>query len=550
MNLYIPGKKKRPSPCPPTFVKKIDAAATRKSLILIWVISILIQCAIWPSSEGLFAALLVLTGGILGINICLRRKIFLNNPISSLTLTGYLFYYFIFPPIVTLLEGKPLTNNLDNPNLVFTHATVCLIAILLAHYIYRHSKLLAAQKLFFQRKIYNPLGFYTPPSNLQLMLIGLIGLSAMTIQTFISGAAQGIATGAGDRLLQGFYGLSYVPYCILVRPLIGGDQKIQKHWPVILMAYTALLLIVAMGSNSRSHIFIGIMSALLAYSYGIFSGLISKNTINTKKLISAGIALLILSGPATDLATSMVIVRDKRTDISALDLAAETFRTFQDKESIRIATLLYSEKKSDWDERYVDNLFFSRLSNLKFTDNSVTLAENLTPGQAEYLRSIEWQRVISVLPSPVISALGLSTNKEFVTSGSGGDFLYAISTGNGLAIGGFRTGSIFGSGYAMFNWFYPIILFLICLLTFPLADSLVKVTRNHTTKILTFNCLTIATLFSWFFYFTSAANGIESMSELSNYLIRGWIQTLIIYSFAYWITRALLTKPFKHKHLN
>ena len=39
---------------------------------------------------------------------------------------------------------------------------------------------------------------------------------------------------------------------------------------------------------------------------------------------------------------------------------------------------------------------------------------------------------------------------------------------------------------------------------------------------------------------TSAATGIESMSGLTNFILRGWIEGAFVYAIVYWISRGLL----------
>lgn len=538
-------EKNHPS-MPPPQPRIINLAKVRRRTLWLWTLIVVIQCLLWSSTDAFIGATIVLIGGGLGLSYCLRRNLLLNNPISTSIILGYVSYYFLLPPIATITEGKALTNNLENPSLVFLNALACLLTLIVAHLLYRKSKTLNASKVTIQKKLYTPLSFFRAPSNIQLMLMGVLGLLVMVVQTFTStGGSDGSSNELG-KFAQAFQPLAHIPYCILVRGLMGKDHKLSKKWVWILAAYTILLLLVSLGKNSRGEFFTGITSIFLAYLYGLFSGLIPAKSINPKKVMTLIIAALLLSGPALDLATSMVVVRGLRTNISAYDLATETVRAYQDKEGLAAARLLTAEKITDWDETYIDNIFLSRLSNLKFTDNSLTLASDLNSEQADYMRSIEWQRTISTLPTPLIALLGFSADKAFVTSGSGGDFLYATATGNSSAIGGFRTGSILGSGYALFGWFYPIVLAAIALITFPIVDASVKITRrqsdHYKTKAIRpiFNCFTIAIFFSWFFYLTSAATGAESMSELAGYILRGWVQTLVIYTIAYWSTHMIV----------
>jgi hypothetical protein len=123
-------------------------------------------------------------------------------------------------------------------------------------------------------------------------------------------------------------------------------------------------------------------------------------------------------------------------------------------------------------------------------------------------------------------------------------------SGNRFVLGGFRTGSLFGSGYALFGWWYPVIIALAALPVFALGDALTSRdapgsrigTGSARRPVLA--PMAIVSFYSFCVYFTSAAEGIESMSGLAQYPFRGWIQILFIYAFAYWITY-LAFKPFR-----
>ncbi len=200
------------------------------------------------------------------------------------------------------------------------------------------------------------------------------------------------------------------------------------------------------------------------------------------------------------------------------------------------------------DEFYLDNVFLARLCNLKFPDNSISRALKLNEAGRRYIREFEWQKTLGVFPRPVLKLLGLSVDKNFTTSSSTGDVMLYAVTGSPYVLGGFRTGSIFGSGYAMFGWFYPLVFGLLAVFIFIFADAQTsrKQISNQTGRanwqpIL--SPMAIITFFTWFFYLTSAATGCDSMSKLAQFMLRGWLQVLLIYAVAYWGTYAVL-KPF------
>lgn len=125
----------------------------------------------------------------------------------------------------------------------------------MSHFFYRNLLIFSLPKVFIRNGIYKPLGFFKAPSNLQLMLIGMLGMSAMVSQVFIAGSVQGSNLGGGDKFLQAFYPLAYVPYCIFVKELLGSNEKPSKIWLWLIGLYSVVLLVIAMGTNSRSSFF-------------------------------------------------------------------------------------------------------------------------------------------------------------------------------------------------------------------------------------------------------------------------------------------------------
>jgi len=305
------------------------------------------------------------------------------------------------------------------------------------------------------------------------------------------------------------------------------------------------LLLVSMGSNSRAAVLLGISSIAIAYLYGVAVRLLPTRLLRLRNAALAVFALILLQGPVADMATSMVIVRSERNDLAATQLLEATMTTFQNKRALEERRRLNEVKNYDWDEYYVDNLFLARLSNLKFADESLDLALRQDASAKVMLRNLEWQNVLSVFPRPLIDALGLPVDKDLVKS-SGGDLMLFSTTGDFDALRGFRTGSIFGSGYAMFGWLYPFVVAFASIIIFALADAQTTRIRNPDPAaragawVPVFNALTAVRLFAFVFFLTSAATGVESIFALSHFILRGWVETLLVYLFAYWLSNAIL----------
>ncbi|WP_137927833.1 hypothetical protein [Cupriavidus sp. 2SB] len=521
----------------------------RTAFLLVWSATVGVQALLWLNSANVAAALLVIAGGLSGIHVMARVERLRAYPISTSMLLGYTLSYFLLPPVATLLEWKPLTYNLHHPVLDFAHAFICQIALLGAHRLYRKSQTAMRLRVGIVNRVYRPMGLFHTVGNVQIMVMGVLGLCAMVYQIFVVGMITEGSGGALNRLMQAMYPLAYLPYCLLVKPLTGAHSYLpmSMRWKLTLVAYTALLAIISIGSNSRALVLIGTISVCLVLAYGFITRTLPMRLFRPRRLVIVGLVLALLQGPVTDLATSMVIARAQRNDVSAGQLISATIETMQNRDAIRDRLEAdANDNHETWDERYLDNLFLQRLANMKFADATLDLALRQDASARAELRKIEWQRVITVIPGPVLDALGVAVDKDFVTTSSSGDLMLFTVTGDTDALGGFRTGSIFGTGYATFDWLYPGVLAILAFVTFALADA--QTTRRTLPArdgspvrwVPVFSPLVVTRFYTWVFYLTSAATGVESLSGLMQLILRGWIESAFIYTIVFWISRVFV----------
>lgn len=521
----------------------------RTALLLLWVALVAVQAMIWLNAANVAAALMAIAGGGLAVHVIARPARLRAYPISTSMLLGYAASYFLLPPVATLLEWKPLTYNLVHPVLDFFHAFVCMLALLGAHKLYRKSSSAMRARQIIVQYVYQPVGLFRAPGNLQLIMMGCVGLAAMLYQVFVVGFISEGSGGAVNRIMLATYPLAYVPFCMVVRPLVGVHtyMPLTSRWRWILLAYAAVLAVVSIGSNSRGLVMMGVISVFLVLAYGFATRTLPMRLFQPRRLVILGLALALLQGPVSDLATSMVIARAQRNDVGAGQLISATIETMNDRSAI------LEQQKADnedgqqvWDERYLDNMFLARLANWKFADATLDLALRQDASARDELRKLEWQRVVSAIPAPVLDALGVDVDKLLVTTSSTGDLMLYTVTGDTDALGGFRTGSIFGSGFALFDWLYPGVLAILAIFTFVLADA--QTTRHLLPSrdggpgrwVPVFSPVAITRFYTWTFYLTSAATGIESMSGLTNYILRGWVEAAFIYAIVYWLSRGML----------
>ncbi|MCR5865813.1 MAG: hypothetical protein ACK4PH_12220 [Aquincola tertiaricarbonis] len=515
-------------------------------LPLAWLMLVVGQALATWTWEAAACALMAAAGAGIGLRHALSPRLLRLAPVSSLSLAGYSTFHFVLPPLVTAMEGQPLTTYLERPTDVLLHAMVCLLALIVSHRVYLGSGLLQAARQTLCGRLYGPLGLFRMPPPAHLFAMGAMGLLAAAWLTFTLGAAQlhEAESGIVTKLMQGLYPLAWVPLALMVQPLVDRRPMPPGQWPVLLL-YALAVALVGLGRNSRSAVLIGFVSIGIAWAYlALIDPQRRASAFSTRRLVLAAVVVWVAGGPLADLATSMVIAREERAEVSALQVIQTTASVFLDKERIRSFRAAEGGSSNEfWDERYVDNVFASRLCNLRFADATLVLAHELDAAQSASLRSLEWQRVVGLLPRPILEQVSPETDKDFVNSGSGGDLLLFVATNAPRAMGGFRTGSIFASGYGQFGWFYVPLLMLLALFTFTLVDALTRRVADPAAPggwSPVFSPMLVVSLFTWCYYFTSAATGAESMSELLAYLVRGWVQDALVYATVFWLSAALV----------
>lgn len=526
----------------PSMVERISPPNLQRWRVVgltFWTMLVLAQAFIWPTLVNLLCAALTITGGWLGVTYSVRRSVLLRAPLSTTIVFGYTLYYFLLPPVATLAEAKPMTFNLLHPWLTSVHSLAALCAIILAHTIYCRIGALQQLRQTITHRFYKPFRLFSPISNKQLFVMGVMGLAAMAHQIFIAGTGQQEVLGAGNKFLQALYPLAYLPYLMLVGRMTTLKERITKEWMIALVIHTCLLLLVAMGRNARSAFFMGLASVVICYGYGVATGVISRKWLKAKTLVPSALLLILLSGAITDLATAMVVVRGQRTEIGAAELIKQTAITFFDKEALRKQREIDEWRSSEWDERYLDNLFLARMANLKYTDNAIGLASDILESGDDFFKRMEWQRALLVFPRPILSIIAPSVDKSYLGNMSGGDLMLYAATGNPYVLGGFRTGSLLGHSWALFGWGYLLVIGIVLLPVFMLIDAQSTSPRKEEGKGVILAPIAMVSMFSWFFFLTSAATGVESFAELPAYLLRGWIQIAVIWFVVYLVTKPL-----------
>lgn len=522
-------------------VRRAQPKNTVVSQLLRWLWIVLLSCSVlqlvlfW-SVANTIAVLCVIFAWAIVSNEILRPAVLKNFPLSSFIILGFTCTQLYFPLLFTLLEGKPIVFNLDFPVDVFVHSLMALLVLVGAHYLYRqlyhHQGTRGTLRSLMIRG-----RFFTPPSDLQMWLMGLLGLAAMYYVHFYSPSVGHEVSGTGDKFIQGMIPFTYAPFFIPFGKLYGRPpQNIRRVIP-LLLGFTALLLIVSLGRNSRGAFMIGFASVGFAFGLGLLLGVFKNQLFTLRNVLVVVGTVWLLTGPVADLGTAMVMVRGLRGDIDRSVLIDRTLETFNDKQAIAAFHALRKNKSTNWDEHYMDNIFLARFSNLKYNDVSLADAAKIGEQDAAMFH-FSLDRFWSSLPGPVLQWLALDVDKETVNAASFGDYLYYRAGAAMSALGGFRTGHFSGTGMAAFGWWYLLILGILMVPAFYLNDLFFirlrptdGVSETTSPNELRFSLGGLMGLTFIFLFLPQ-----ESVVMVGAFLLRGWLQQVVLYWLVFHLT--------------
>jgi hypothetical protein len=464
----------------------------------------------------------------------LRQSMLLNFPFSSFIIIGFVSSVLYLPLVFTTLEGKPLIFNLELPEEIFLHSILGLLVLVVAHAIYRF---LWRSTFTRSTSIMERLGFFAAPRNSQLWIMGAIGLTAQWYVYFSNPDGREITGTVTDKFIQALGAFSYAPFFMPFGKLYGNDEPFDKKFYPLLIAYTLLLFAVGIGQNSRGFFMTGMTSVGFAYILGLLMGIFKSKLFTLRNFVIAGILFWLLTVPIADLGTAMVIVRSERESVPAEELVTLTLEAYEDKDAIRAKRLeaKIEGASNEWDEPYLDNIFAARFANIKFADMTLIQYEKIgqfDPDMQQYSIDHFWGN----LPDPFLKALGLDVDKEETYSKSFGDCIYVLGGGTGYPKG-FRVGHMAGTGLTAFGWWYLAMLGVLIMPIFLLFDKFYKKIRSPKEDGLSraqfslCGLLLVTTIYQFML--------AESVMNIAEYLVRGWIQMVLLYFVVFHFTRIL-----------
>jgi hypothetical protein len=483
-----------------------------------------LQCVIARDSENLSCVALTLIALSVLFQYLWRSDALVETPVSSLALLGMGVTTQFASLVAQTVEWVRFVELLRWPLTTFAVLCSVLLLAIAVHWIHRH---LAMTQRFTQgmaRHVMAPMGVLEMPRIEAIWIMAAFGLYAL--------ASAGVATGdSGGKALEALSFLAYVPFLIPIYYKQFGNTycDIKKHGPV-LMAYVLAMVVVSVAKNGRQLMAIGPVQAGLVYMMWAMQDptAITRRTLQRLALLLVGLTVVL--AVFADLSVAMVLNRDKVREIGPIEMIEETVRTFMDKPLIA----QYKDAQRDdaaygrYNEAYLSSPVLARFSETKFHDNNIYLATVLTDAEREELRKTSFDKLFTILPQPVLDAMGIDIDKDELAY-SMGDYFRYLYEGPDNTLGGYATGSMWAHLIGLFGlpWLAPLAT-VIFVLVFLALDSFSRKGRG-------FDVAPVLICSAWATFLYALAG--ESAVGKVAYLLRDLPQKVLMYALLYWCIR-------------
>lgn len=482
-------------------------------LLLSSLAAFIAQLLIDFTTLNIAASCIVLVTSILISVYIARTNAIHTEPVSTFAIFGFAMTTQVGAMLIQSLAWSSLSNGLRQPVETFATLFMYLIVALVAHSFFR---VLMKNKKSTKASYLEKLKLYEVPSSRMLWIMGWFGVLAIFF---------GYRDDVVSKIWAGFRLFIYAPFLVPIYIGLIGESYVNNktreyffliNWLVLLILFGILL-------SMRSIIFTGVMVTSLFY---LLAALQSNLIVKSKQVFRLSLFFVLIfaiAGPASDLATSIQIARNSQGN-----RFVNTIKAFQDPSAIEKykASNIIARSYSAYDEAYIDNTILQRLVETKFHDNALYFSSNLTENNKIILADKTIDFLYGLLPQPMLDFLKIDVDKINLRY-SMGDTLANLA--RGIPLGGYRTGSAFAQGQALFGLLFIPFYFMICMAIFYIMNLLTKKTA---TGVLV---SAPALLLIWNFFQTGIAG--ESLHSMLGSIFRNHIQFVLLYLILYWIFR-------------
>lgn len=470
------------------------------------------------STDNVAASCIILTSALATLLYFRWSKALEIKPLSSFALFGFCVTSQLGALLAQSASWVAVSSNLHQPLVTFSMLAMYQAIALIAHALYMMTAS-STSRPGLLRYTLQKLGVYTTPSALNLWFIGGMGTFSLLLSN-VNAVANGLSFFAWSPFLIPIYIQKEGPtYCDI------------KRNSFFLVAFTVLIAIISMAFNARRFMLSGVVTIVML---SLLIGMGSIKPVTVRMLLKLGMIMLLgaaLSWPASNMITAMVMAREHKSKASASEMVTKTLDNFQDPEKLASYNKDTAARvlRSSYDEVYVGDPMLARFVITKFHDNAIYFAGKISDKGSDELMKVSGDFLWAALPQPFLDMLKIDVNKDKMQF-TIGDMLVNLAVGGPL--GGLKTGSIFGQGWVLFGYFFPVIYFFLCFILFAALDIFSIQTISGKVEI---SVIGMLSLWSNFLFGISA----DSLHVLFIGVVRGVPQYVFLYAIVFAIARIL-----------
>lgn len=507
-------------------------AFIRGGFMLAALLATLTQIVIDPSLENVASACIVLTSSLAILLYMHWSDALRTHPLSVFVIFGFCLTTQLGALLVQTAYWTPLRFSLYDSMYTFGTLAFYQAIALGVHAIYSYFSAPPGSEDSWARGILRKVGLYRTPSAVSLWIMATIGVIGYLLASRV---------GVISKIGQGVAFLLWAPFLIpFFRERAGSGLSIPPRLVGFLASYTILIGLFAIATNGRAMIFKGALTVSLLY---LLQGLRSTSKIETPAVLKLGMAVLVAAvalQPFGELVAAMGAARASRGKIPPVEMMAKTYDYLIHPELIRAAPDADPDApnyRRAYDETYIKSSLFGRFVETKFHDNALHFGRSIVIDDSrQRLRNVTIDTSLADMPLPLLRLLDIHVDKNTLRF-SMGDYLFYLAHGGGL--GGYKTGSVFGQGVALFGPLLPLIYAVVCLAIFHWMRLF---TDLGTRGGISISAVAMMNIWPLVQYGITA----ESMAELLGSIVREFPQWILIYLTALLATRCVLGERYVH----
>ena len=435
----------------------------KKLIYITSVIALFYQLLIFNTINELLVILTIFFSNIITTIYCLNNKTFFKYPISLLMIFFSYFLNLGNALYFKSFEFSLITENLEMPLFTVVNLSIFNLLFILSHFFYTKS--------YYSNNIKESLNFFLikkdffDTKNINLFyLISFIALTGRILYLdYDQLSGDQYSTTTGPNLFRDF--INGLSFCYLMPIIVYfSDDLIQinttkKNYIFFILSFICIIFI-AFTKNSRATLF---DPFLLAFILIFLRFLFDKIKLKINFFFQFTLILVIsffFINVVEGISKNFMQQKEDKKDLTPLEnftvllnniISKDDFSKYEN-ETEQVSN------RNFFAEDYYKSTTFNRMNFLLIHDNYSYIKKSLSISQINGLRNLQKNKLISILPQPIINLFFNNFDKEDYIRITTASYLYGRIN---FEFDSFSIGSGLFSVFIMFgNWTYLIFLFL------------------------------------------------------------------------------------------